>query len=467
MKNFNGKDYLLSNKTAENIYKNYAAIMPIFDYHCHLSAQEIAQNMTFYDIGEIMLKHDHYKWRLMRIAGIDEHYITGDADFKDKFIMYAKALNLAIGNPLYHWTHMELKFYFGIEDNLTFENAGLIYEKANEKMSDGTLNVWNILKKSNVNYIATTDDPADSLIFHKQISEDSNYDIKVVPTFRPDKIFKIGDKEYLNYINKIEKSSDNKIDSLKSLLNALKIRMDYFEKNGCNSSDHGIEYIPKCDCNFDEADKIFNKSLTGEYVSIDESDKFLAYILIFLAGEYYNRNWVMQLHLSVIRNQNQTGLEKCGPDSGYDSVGNVIDSNRINMFFNKIEQNSGMPKTVVYTLNPASYYVISTAAGNFNSNFPGKVQLGPAWWFCDNRDGIKDQIKVFANTGVLGLFNGMLTDSRSFTSFVRHDYFRRILCSVVGEWIEDGEYPNDDMKIKELIERICFYNAKKYFEGDN
>ena len=269
----------------------------------------------------------------------------------------------------------------------------------------------------------------------------------------------------MDYVNNIGKISGINIGSLFDLLNAIKKRMDFFEENNCNSSDHGIEYIPSNETTLNEAENIFNKILNKLKVNKKEEDMFLSFMMTFLAGEYSKRNWVMQIHLSVIRNQNSRGFQKSGADSGFDSVGNMADSNSINKFFDKVEQEYGMPKTIVYTLNPAAYYIISTAAGNFNSKFPGKVQMGPAWWFCDNRDSITEQIKIFANTGILGLFNGMLTDSRSFLSFVRHDYFRRILCSIIGEWIENGEFPDDDSCIKDIVERICFYNAKNYFEG--
>jgi len=463
---FNGDKFLLENRTSEYLYSRYASGMPIMDYHCHLSPREIAENKTFLDIGEMFLELDHYKWRLMRIAGVPEEFITGNASYKEKFKYFAKSLELAIGNPLYHWTHMELKCFFSITEPLTEKNADIIYEKANKFISDGHLTVESIFEKLKVMYVATTDDPVDSLEFHGKIRNINDYKAKVIPTFRPDKIFKIRHKDFVRYIQKLSECSEMQIMELKDLFNSLTQRMDYFESFGCNSSDHGLDYVPDSHCDFEEADIVFKNALSGKCVSEKDADKFIWYMLVNLAKEYKQRNWVMQIHLSVIRDQNYAQVNNLGSDSGFDSIGNVVNANSINMLFNEIEKISGMPKTILFTLNPISNYILATAAGNFSTKIPGKVQIGTAWWFCDNKDGIRENLKVFANTGILGLFNGMLTDSRSFTSYVRHDYFRRILCSYIGELIENGEFPSDDEYIKVIIENICYNNAKRFFQKD-
>lgn len=463
MAEFNGKKFLLENETAESIYDRYASNLPVIDYHCHLSPKEIAENKSFYDVGEMFLELDHYKWRLMRIAGIPEKYITGTSTYKEKFIHYAKSLEMAIGNPLYHWTHMELKYFFSVSEPLCESNAEKIYNYVNEKLSDGKFTVSKIFKMLKVEYIATTDDPVDTLEYHKKIQSEKIIDTKVVPTFRPDKIFKINNKDFNLYINKLSKSAGVNICSYDELLNAIRLRMDFFEKFGCNCSDHGLDYIPDNLSTYEEVKIIFENALKGKTLSREDEEKYIRYLFINLANEYKKRNWVMQIHLSVIRNKNTNITNKLGPDSGFDSVGNIVDSNAINSFFNEIEMTSGMPKTIIFTLNSVSYPILATAAGNFSTEIPGKVQIGPAWWFCDNKDGIKENLKVITNSGLLGLFNGMLTDSRSFTSYIRHDYFRRILCTHIGELIENGEFPDNEEYIKPVIENICYKNAKRFF----
>lgn len=464
MKSFIGKDFLITNKTGLMLYEKYAKSLPIYDYHCHLSPKDIAEDKVFFDVCELMLAHDHYKWRIMRMAGVDEKYITGDACYKEKFTAYAKALSLAIGNPLHHWTHMELKEYFGIDEPLNEKSAEKIYKLANEKMAGGDFSARKLIEKSNVYLIATTDDPADDLKYHSEIKNVKNFETIVVPTFRPDLVCNIAREDYRDYIKKLGKTAGKDINDLMDLKETLINRIVFFEKMGCRIADHGVNSIPDVSCREEEASDIFQRAISGEQIFQKEADKFLIYMLVFFAVEYAKRDWCMQIHMSPLRNQNAKLFTRLGPDCGADSVGDAVSASALGRFFNTVESMYTLPKTILYSLNPSAYYILSTMAGNFSAGVPGKIQLGAAWWFCDHRDGILEQLKIFANTGVLGVFNGMLTDSRSFTSYVRHDYFRRILCSLIGEWIEEGEYPMDEDAAATIIKGICFYNAKNYFD---
>lgn len=463
MSSFIGDNLLISNNKGLELYEKYARDLPIYDYHCHLSPEEIANDKVFYDIGELMLKGDHYKWRIMRATGIPEQFITGNASYKDKFKAYAKALSFAIGNPLYTWTHMELKRFFNITEPLTEKSADSIYEEANRKMADGSYSARNLIAQSNVYLIATTDDPADNLEYHEKISKIEGFETKVVPTFRPDFLCNPNKAGYKEYVEKLGATEGTEISTFDDLIWVLNKRMNYFSERNCRIADHGISYVPDCECTPEEAKCIFQKALSESGLSKEEEDKFLVYMLELFACEYSRRGWVMQIHMSPLRNQNTSLFKKVGPDSGIDSVGDVVSASALGTLFDRVESECLMPKTILYTLNPSAYYVLSTMAGNFSCGSPGKIQLGAAWWFCDHKDGIEEQLRIFANTGVLGYFNGMLTDSRSFTSYVRHDYFRRIFCSLVGQWVENGEYPDDDEMLKGIVEGVCFENAKKYF----
>lgn len=463
MKAFMGDDFLLKNKTGRELYNAYAKELPIYDYHCHLVAKEIAENKAFYDVGEILLKGDHYKWRIMRACGIDEDLITGNASWKDKFYAYAKALSSAIGNPLYHWTHMELKKYFGIDKPLNEKTAPEIYEAANKKMADGSFTARNLIKISNVYLIATTDDPADDLKWHKKIVNLKDFETKVVPTFRPDFVCSPLKEGFLDYIKLLGETEKQEIISFEVLLTVLEKRLDYFESMGCKIADHGIKNIPDEHGSYEEAKQIFEKTISEFSISEIEAEKYLFYMLTYFAGEYVKRDFTMQIHMSVIRNQNSKVYKMLGADNGIDSSGDVASAISLGRIFNQMETTTGTPKTILYSLNPTSSYVLSTMLGNFAGGISGKMQLGAAWWFCDHRDGILEQLKTLANTGVLGNFVGMLTDSRSFISYVRHDYFRRIFCSLIGEWAEEGEIPLDEEYLSEVVKQVCFYNAKQYF----
>lgn len=461
---FLGDDFLIDNKTGIRLYKKFAKEMAIYDFHCHLSADDIASDKKFDDVGELMLESDHYKWRLMRIAGVDEKYITGDASFKEKFIAYAGALEKALGNPLFVWTNMELKKYFGITEHLTSKNAKNIYDKANTVIKEKQFTARKFINLSNVDFIATTDDPSDNLESHFTLANDNTFNTKVVPTFRPDKLFNINDKNYPSYISKLEKSAKINIKSLDELFVALKLRMDFFEKAGCKISDHSLTKIPDMNCSYKRASEIFDASLKGNLKTKSEQEEFTGYLMRFLVGEYQKRDWVMQIHLFALRNQNTIKSKKLGSDSGFDTIGDSEKTGeKLCRFLDDISKEEGLPKTMIYTLEPSVYPIIVAALGSFGGVTPGRVQLGPAWWFCDNHEGIVEQMKAFANGSVFGCFNGMLTDSRSFLSYVRHDYFRRILCSYIGKIVENGQYPNDDRLLGEIIQGISYNNAKNYF----
>lgn len=460
------------NDTGKRLYEEYAKDMPVYDFHCHLSAKEIADDKVLDDIGSIMLEHDHYKWRLMRFAGIDEELITGDASWRDKFIAYAGALEKAVGNPLFVWTNMELQKYFGVTEVLTSANAAALYDMISDRLSDGSFSVRKVIGMSNVELIATTDDPVDDLGAILELAEDRSFKTRVVPTFRPDRALEIGRKDYREYITKLGASAGLQIRELGDLLKALENRMDYFAGAGCRISDHSLPQIPVTGCSYEEAAEIFNIVIrsdrsveTERKITEKEEDDFAGYMMKYLACEYQRRDWTMQLHLFALRNQNSSMYERLGADAGFDSVGDVIaPARRMCRFLDEVSDAAhGLPRTMVYALEPSAYHALSTALGNSAGVTPGRLQLGAAWWFCDHQEGIVEQLKVFAATGILGMFNGMLTDSRSFLSYVRHDYFRQIVCSFIGREVEEGRFPDDDRLLGNIIRGISYENAKRFF----
>ena len=457
MKEFFGPDIFLDNETSKVLY-NEVKDLPIFDYHCHLSPKEIAEDRVFHDLGELWLEGDHYKWRLMRAAGVDEELVTGAAPYHEKFLAFAKAVEYAAGNPVYHWIHFELNKYFGISTPLSSETAEDIWQKTKEMMKDGSFSARRLIKRSNVEAVFTTDDPADTLEYHAFLKKD--FDVRVSPSFRPDAaVCGITKPGFTAYIEKLGKSAGMKITTLDALKNALERRLDFFCLNTCKVADISLTTMPyQSDAS---AEKAFEKALAGENVSPDEAAAFTFELLVFLSNEYARRGVTSQLHLSAKRNNNSRLFAKVGPDCGNDSVGKIAELDAFASLLDAISQNGGMPKTIVYTLNPANYYELATMIGNFWGANGGKLFLGAAWWFCDHRDGIKEQLKVYADTSSLGSFNGMLTDSRSFTSYARHDYFRRILCSYVGERVEEGEFPLD--AAKQLVKNVSIENARKQF----
>ena len=457
---FDDKVFLENDKAVE-LYE-YAKSLPIFDYHCHLSPAEILEDKVFHNLTELWLNGDHYKWRVMRAYGVDERYVTGEGDDKEKFLHFAEALPHFVGNPVYHWAHLELKKYFGLTLPICPKNAKEIWESTLSQMADGSFSAKKLIVRSGVECVVTTDDPTDDLGFHEALKEEGN-SFKVLPCFRADRLLNIEKPDYVQYVEKLGEEAGVEINNFDDLLLAVERRLDYFVSKGANSVDVGFENFPMGKGTINGADQILQNRFQDRPLRQDELGEYKFTLLAKVAGMLRNRDMVMQLHVGVIRNNNTLLFEKCGVDCGGDSVANVLDVNLARNLFDFIEKGGGLPKTVVYSLNPTAYYPLSTLLGDFQGGQKGKLQLGAAWWFADHRDGIKEQMRLLASTGGLGLFNGMLTDSRSFTSYARHDYFRRIFCSLLGQWVESGEYPDDEETLKTLVKNVCIDNAKKYF----
>ena len=461
MKEFMGKDFLLSNETAKHLYHDYAEKMPIIDYHCHISQKEIYDNKQFSTITEVWLGGDHYKWRQMRANGIDEKYITGDASDLDKFKAWAKTLSHLIGNPLYHWSHLELQRYFGIYEPLTEDNAEEIFNKCNEVLK--TLTVRKILEDSKVNIVCTTDDPCDDLATHKLLQEDKTMKTLVVPCFRPDKANNIEKVDYLDYVKKLETASGMSIKSFKDLCAAIDSRIEFFASMGCRASDHALEYVMYEPASEEKVEEIFAKRLGGEMVTRKEELIFKTAFMRHLASVYTKKGWAMQLHYGCKRDNNKKMFDILGPDTGYDTINNYAPSSEMADFLNSLNVEGNLPRTIIYSLNPNDNAAIVTTMNCFQGDgIKGKLQHGSAWWFNDHKKGMQEQMETLANDGMLANFIGMLTDSRSFLSYTRHEYFRRILCDFIGTLVENGEYPNDDKVLKEIVEDISYNNAVNY-----
>ncbi len=451
---FINEKFMLRTKTAQKLFDLYAKNMPIIDYHCHLSPKMIAENYKFENIGELFLGGDHYKWRLMRSNGVDEKYITGDANYYDKFMEFAKTLTMCVGNPMYHWTHLELKRYFNIDETLSPKTADMIWDCCNELLKGEDFCARALIEKSNVKVVCTTDDPLDDLKYHKQLREEG-FSVKVLPTFRPDKAVEIGKETFIPYIQQMGVSSYGEFKE--KLISCI----DFFAENGCVLSDHAMEYVPYAE---GDAEAVFNKKISGGELTQQEIDIFKTAVLKLCATEYTKRGWAMQLHIGALRNNNTNMFNKLGPDTGFDSINDLCIAENLSRFMDCLDRDDVLPKTILYTLNPKDNYVLGTMLGNFQkSPIPGKIQFGSGWWFNDQRDGMVEQMKSLANLGLLGRFVGMLTDSRSFVSYPRHEYFRRILCNLIGEWVENGEFPDDEELLKPIIEGICYNNALSYF----
>ncbi|MBQ9159057.1 MAG: glucuronate isomerase [Erysipelotrichaceae bacterium] len=461
MKEFMGKDFLLSNETAKHLYHDYAEKMPIIDYHCHISQKEIYDNKQFSTITEVWLGGDHYKWRQMRANGIDEKYITGDASDLDKFKAWAKTLSHLIGNPLYHWSHLELQRYFGIYEPLTEDNAEEVFNKCNEVLK--TLTVRKILEDSKVNIVCTTDDPCDDLATHKLLQEDKTMKTLVVPCFRPDKANNIEKVDYLDYVKKLEAASGMAIKSFKDLCAAIDSRIEFFASMGCRASDHALEYVMYEPASEEKVEEIFAKRLGGEMVNRKEELIFKTAFMRHLASVYTKKGWAMQLHYGCKRDNNKKMFDILGPDTGYDTINNYAPSSEMADFLNSLNVEGNLPRTIIYSLNPNDNAAIVTTMNCFQGDgIKGKLQHGSAWWFNDHKKGMQEQMETLANDGMLANFIGMLTDSRSFLSYTRHEYFRRILCDFIGTLVENGEYPNDDKVLKEIVEDISYNNAVNY-----
>lgn len=461
---FINDDFLLQNETARHLYHTYAEKMPIIDYHCHVPPQEIAEDRHFDNIAQIWLGGDHYKWRLMRSNGVPESEITGDADDKTKFRRFAEMLPRAIGNPMYHWTHLELKRYFGYDGILNEETADEVWQLCNERLKSPEMSVRNIIVGSNVRAIGTTDDPIDDLRWHKRLAEDASYDVAVLPSFRPDRAVNIEKKDFSSYINLLSQASGIAISSVADVKKALSARLDYFCSLGCRATDHGLDYVMYEQASDAEVEEIFDRVMNGGSISQVEVDRYKTAILLHLGREYAKRGLVMQIHYGVIRNANSEMFARIGADTGFDCISTRDSSAGLVRLLDALQKDGGLPKTVLYSLNPQDNEMLGTVIGCFQtSEARGKIQHGVAWWFNDTKSGMEKQLQSFANLSVLGNFIGMLTDSRSFLSYTRHEYFRRILCNMIGGWVENGEYPMDEKQLGRLVQDICYNNANRYF----
>lgn len=467
MKQFMDKDFLLSTDMAKTLYHDYASKVPVLDYHCHINPQEIAENRKFENITQVWLGGDHYKWRQMRSNGVEEKYITGDASDREKFQKWAETMPKLIGNPLYHWSHLELKKYFGYEGYLNGDTAEEVWNLCNEKLQQDSMTVRNIIKQSNVTLICTTDDPIDSLEWHKKIKEDDTFDVQVLPAWRPDKAMNIEKPDFAAYIGKLSAASGVEVKDFVSLKEALKNRMEFFAASGCSVSDHGLEYVMYYPADDAEVDTILKKALAGEALTKEEQAKYKTAFMLFVAREYNRLNWVMQLHYGCKRDNNAYKFQQLGPDTGFDCINDYTPCAQLADFLNALSSTDEIPKTIIYSLNPNDNASIGTIIGCFQGpGVAGRIQQGSAWWFNDHKTGMTEQMTSLANLGCLGNFIGMLTDSRSFLSYTRHDYFRRIMCQLIGGWVDNGEYPADMKSLKEIVEGISYYNAVKYFGFD-
>lgn len=461
---FINDDFILTNETAKRLYHDYAEKMPIIDYHCHINPKEIYENKKFKNITEIWLGGDHYKWRLIRSNGVPENEITGDADDYTKFLRFAEMLPRAIGNPMYHWNHLELKRYFDYDGILSGKTAEEVWNICNEKLASDEMSACNIIKKSNVKMIGTTDDPVDSLEWHKKIADEGVCSAQVLPSFRPDKAVNIDKAGFADYIKALSTAADMPINSVADVKTALIKRLDFFCQMGCKATDHGLDYIPFELGTEKEINTAFKAVMKGKAITAKQADMYKTDILVALGKEYAKRGIVMQIHYSVQRNTNTAMFGKIGADTGFDTISNRPCSEALTGLLNALAKDDLLPKTIIYSLNPHDNEMIDTVIGAFQgTEAAGKIQHGSAWWFSDTKSGMETQLKSLANLSLLGNFVGMLTDSRSFLSYTRHEYFRRILCNVLGTWVENGEYPADIETLGQIVEDICYNNAARYF----
>lgn len=467
MKKFMDEDFLLSTEIAQKLYHEHAEKTPILDYHCHINPEEIAKDRQFENITQVWLGGDHYKWRQMRSNGVDEKYITGDASDREKFQKWAETLEKAIGNPLYHWSHLELKRYFGYDGCLNGETAEEVWNLCNAKLKTPEMSVQNLIRQSGVTLLCTTDDPADSLEWHRVIGEDDSFEVQVLPAWRPDKAMNIEKPDYAEYLKKLGTAAEMEIQTFKDLKEALKKRMAFFDSMGCRASDHALEYVMYVPSSEEDVESIFAKRLLGAALTKVEELKFKTAFMLFVGKEYARLGWAMQLHYGCKRDNNVFRYEQLGPDTGYDCIDNYAPSGQMADFLNALNVSNELPKTIIYSLNPNDNAAIGTILGCFqDSGAVGKIQQGSAWWFNDHKAGMMEQMTSLANLGLLGNFIGMLTDSRSFLSYTRHEYFRRILCELIGGWVENGEYPADMKVLGKMVENISYNNAVRYFGFD-
>lgn len=467
MNSFITEDFLLQTDFAKRLYNNFAKDLPIIDYHNHLSPEDIATNRRFENCSQVWLAGDHYKWRAMRALGIDEKYITGKASDEEKFLKWASAVPYTLRNPLYHWTHLELERYFGITELLTEKNAVATYEKTNDLLSQSSHSTLGLLQQQNVELLCTTDDPIDSLQHHQSIKQ-QGLTPQVLPTFRPDKAFGVGNAiSYNAYLSQLENVTGNSINSYTDLINALENRVDYFHNHGCRLADYGLEQIYHSTTADYNLETLFQQVRNGKTLNISQVRYFAGKTMLALSKMYHKRGWVQQFHVGAIRNNNKRLLSQLGPDTGFDSIGDFSHAVAISGYLNELDSTNQLAKTIIYNLNPADNEMIATMVGNFNDGtIRGKVQYGAAWWFLDQKDGMEQQLNTLSSLGVLSTFVGMLTDSRSFLSFPRHEYFRRILCNLLGNDVAKGELPVDEAWLGKIVSDICYHNALNYFEFD-
>ena len=464
MRSFLDDNFLLDTETAVELYHQFATGPPIYDYHCHLPPAEIAENKRYESITDVWLGGDHYKWRAMRANGVSEELVTGPADPWDRFLAWAETVPATIGNPLYLWTHLELRRYFGIETILDTGTARRIYEKCNSQLESGDFRARRLMERMNVRLVCTTDDPVDDLALHESIARDDTFKIPVYPAFRPDKAFKTGDPSVWNaWIDNLATAAHSDISTLDGLLDALGKRVEYFHDRGCRTSDHGIE-APFSIASESDARSTFDSLRAGSGVDEDSAEGYAGFVMLALGRIYSSKGWVMQIHLGAARNNSRRMFERMGPDSGYDALSDLPVAKRLIVFLDELDSTGELPKTILYNLNPRDNELLAAAAGSFqDGKTPGKVQFGSGWWFNDQRDGMERQMTALANIGLLSRFVGMITDSRSFLSYPRHEYFRRVLCRMLGRWAEDGEIPRDFSLLSQLIGDVCFSNAQRYF----
>ena len=475
MKAFMDHDFVLETETAKRLFHNYAENLPLIDYHCHLNPQEIYEDRRFHDIGEVWLGGrnsdgtyfgDHYKWRIMRSNGVSEEDVTGTSDPFGRFEKFAEALELCIGNPMYHWCNLELRKYFGVTKPLTKATAKEIWDQCNELLQhDPDCSVRGLIRRSNVAYIGTTDDPTDTLEWHEKIAADPTFTTVVRPSFRPDKAININKAGWKEYMKKLAGTVGKEtFANAQEVMDAIVERIAFFKEHGCVASDHGIDYVMYRPASDEEVNEVFCKAMNGEPITTEEAEKFQTRMLLTVARAYHKYDIVMEIHYSCLRNVNSRMFAKEGPDTGFDVIAQNTCGGTLAAFLDDLDSTGELPKTVLFSLNPADNEQIGTILGAFQSDeVPGKIQQGPAWWFNDTKSGMEAQMRSLANLGILGNFIGMLTDSRSFLSYTRHDYFRRIMCNMVGHWVENGEYPDDEAALKRIVEGISYYNAKRYF----
>ena len=461
-------EFLLTNDAAVQLYHEYAASEPILDFHNHLSPQEISENRRFTNLAEIWLEGDHYKWRALRANGIHEELITGNGDPKEKYLAWAATIPHTLGNPLYHWTHLELKRCFDIDLLLSPDTAEEIWAEANKQLAYPNFSACGMLERFQVKALCTTDDPAYPLLHHEQIAQNSSSSCKVYPTFRPDQSWGIDQAQiFTQWLKTLEHTSGKTIDHFNSFLQALAERLQKFHELGSRLSDHSFPYFFSNFPTEQKARQLFEQTLEGQDATREEKEQFGAFIMLYLCRWYSANNWTMQIHLGPLRNNSSRLLKTFGPDAGTDSIGDWAQAKKMSAFLDRLDQEDALPKTIVYNNNPSDNFVVSTMLGNFQRDFPGKMQFGSGWWHLDQRDGMEEQIKALANTGLLSRFIGMLTDSRSFLSFPRHEYFRRILCNLLGTWMVEGFLPPEPTMIGDLVKRICYQNAKDFLNLEN